>query len=157
MIRISPKKLEGNWANGFALDYHIIKSFYIGDDAYGHPQFETKRTEIGELLYRLKYSRDRSVTDMIVDIAVDFLKKKAWDIDLVIPVPPSRKRIFQPFLDLAEMIAGGLKKPFTMSCLKKVKDIPELKNIYNFDERMNLLSGAFQVDSSEVKHKRVVI
>lgn len=156
VIKISPKKIKGKWADGFALDYHTVSSEYIGDDEYGHPQYDTKRTELGELLYRLKYNRDQSVAEMIVTTTVDFVTSKAWPIDLVIPVPPSRKRKFQPVIALAEQVAGRLHKPFSNSAVTKIKDNPELKNIYDFNDRMEISVGAFQA-SPEVKGKNVLL
>lgn len=61
MINISPIKLPGNWFEGFALDLHTISSEFLGYDEYGHEVFDTKRSEMGELLYRLKYGSDKSV------------------------------------------------------------------------------------------------
>ena len=73
MMEISPRQIKGKWTCGYSLDYHTISSEYIGDDEYGHPQFETKRSDMGELLYRLKYKSDRSVLRIIVDTASEFL------------------------------------------------------------------------------------
>ena len=39
---------------GFALDFHTFSSTFIGYNAFGHPEFETRRPPIGELLYNLK-------------------------------------------------------------------------------------------------------
>jgi competence protein ComFC len=91
MAEIHPKGIRGNWKEGFSLDFHTLRSEYIGDDEYGHPQFETTRSEIGELLYRLKYKKDKSVLDEIVTTATEFIKLKNWALDLVVAVPPSRK------------------------------------------------------------------
>ena len=41
----------------FAL--HIRSSEFVGYNEYGHAQFESTRTELGELLYRLKYKGDQ--------------------------------------------------------------------------------------------------
>lgn len=57
MVNINPKKLAGRWRAGYALDHHTTSSVYLGDDELGHPAFDTKRSEIGELLYQLKYSQ----------------------------------------------------------------------------------------------------
>jgi hypothetical protein len=69
MVEINPKPITGNWTEGFALDFHTLSSEYIGDDEYGHPQFDTKRSDVGELLYRLKYGKDKSVLGDIIAIA----------------------------------------------------------------------------------------
>ena len=44
-------KIPGRWRDGFVLEYHTTGSVYVGDDEYGHPIFDTQRTELGELLY----------------------------------------------------------------------------------------------------------
>jgi len=157
MIKISPRKIKGNWDNGYALDFHTVSSGYIGDDEYGHPQFETKRTAIGELLYQLKYGQDKSVIESIVTTTGNFVREKSWPIDLVIPVPASRYRSFQPVFALAKRLANNLNVTFCGGCVAKVKNIPELKGVFDFDERAKLLSGAFQVDRTNVKGKRILL
>jgi hypothetical protein len=47
-MKLSPKP----WVDGYVLDYHTISSTPTGDPYY---RFDTKRTEIGELLFRMKY------------------------------------------------------------------------------------------------------
>ena len=54
MIKINARKISGSWQEGYALDQHILKSEYIGHNEYGYPQFDTTRSEIGELLYKLE-------------------------------------------------------------------------------------------------------
>lgn len=128
-----------------------------GDDEYGHPQYDTRRTELGELLYRLKYGNDKSVINMIVSTASDFIRSKGWQIDVVVPVPSARHRSFQPVIVLAETLAQNLGVPFSVGAIKKVKNVPELKNIYGYDERIKLLSDAFRVDVHEVRDKSVLL
>lgn len=67
MATINPKKLAGRWVDGYALDLHTRYSVPMGEDEYGHPRFDTKRTEMGELLYRLKYASDQTVIGEIVE------------------------------------------------------------------------------------------
>jgi predicted amidophosphoribosyltransferase len=127
MIKIAPRQIKGNWDDGYALDFHTVTSDYVGDDEYGHPQYATTRTDMGELLYRLKYKRDTSVIDPIVTTAGNFVRAKPWQIDLLIPVPASRPRTFQPVVALAKRLAEDLKVAFCGACVAKVRDIPELK------------------------------
>lgn len=54
-LNIKPIVIKGPWNSGWALDLHTLSSAFVGDDAFGHPQFENKRSEIGELLYQFKY------------------------------------------------------------------------------------------------------
>ena len=46
-LNIKPIAITGPWGSGWALDLHTVSSVFIGDDAFGHPQFENKRSEIG--------------------------------------------------------------------------------------------------------------
>ncbi len=55
MIKINPKKIKSDQFEGYTLDIHTISSDFLGYDGYGHAQFDTQRSEMGELLYRLKY------------------------------------------------------------------------------------------------------
>ncbi len=103
MVKIKPSKISGNWREGFALDLHTTSSEFMGHDEFGHPVFDTKRSEIGELLYRLKFKADKSVLEEILETVINFLNN-TWKIsntlDCVIPVPPSNvAREFQPVMD----------------------------------------------------------
>jgi hypothetical protein len=53
---MDPRKIAGPWTEGFTLDWHIESSVPTGGlTPGGHPEFNTKRTELGELVYQLKY------------------------------------------------------------------------------------------------------
>ncbi|WP_454743956.1 hypothetical protein [Cupriavidus necator] len=53
-MKTNLKQIFGNWDLGYALDKHTLRSTYIGDNEYGHPQFNTERSEPGEALFQLK-------------------------------------------------------------------------------------------------------
>lgn len=38
------------------LDKHIKTSLYLGNNEYGHPDFDTTRSELGEFIYDIKYN-----------------------------------------------------------------------------------------------------
>ena len=46
---INPTELLGNWDKGYVLDRHVLKSIPIGENVYGRMEFDTTRTELGEL------------------------------------------------------------------------------------------------------------
>lgn len=87
MLSTNPICLLGPWNGGFALDFHTINSQYLGDDAYGHPQFDTTRTPIGELLYRLKYGSDKTAIKALGQVAAEFVENHNWNLNLIVPVP----------------------------------------------------------------------
>jgi len=83
----------GPWSEGFVLErQHTLSSTLIGHDSNGNPQFDTKRSELGELVYRLKNRSDRKALTPIAEAAVEFIKGWAPKVDAIVPVPPSRKR-----------------------------------------------------------------
>jgi hypothetical protein len=45
LITIRPSLIPGRWREGYALDLHTENAIHIGDDEYGHPQFDTKRIQ----------------------------------------------------------------------------------------------------------------
>ena len=158
MVQINPKRISGSWTEGFALDFHTLSSEYIGDDEYGHPQFDTKRSEIGELLYRLKYRKDSSVLDDIITTASQFIKSPNWAMDLIVCVPPSRKgRKFQPVPPIAIGIGRVLGIDVCVDAIVKVKDTPELKNIFDFEERMRILKDGFQMRDPVVAGNSILL
>jgi len=102
-MKTNPIELEGSWDAGFALDVHTVSSEYNGDDEYGHPQFDTKYSDVGGLLYRLKYQSDKTVVKALAYTAEKFVRSRKGNVELVVPAPPSRTgRQFQPLFLLAE-------------------------------------------------------
>lgn len=156
-VKISPKKITGAWLDGYALDHHTISSDFIGHDGYGYPRYENKYTPLGELLYRLKSKKDESVIEEIITTASNFVYSKSWAIDLLIPVPPSGNRSFQPVVVLAEKLAKAIGVKFCDNCVTKIKNTPQLKNVFDVAERKKLLSGAFSANQSKIEKKNVLL
>ena len=150
-------RIPGRWREEFALDHHTLSSTFLGDDEFGHPMFETTRSEIGDLLYRLKYRTDESVVHDIIDAAVELLSAWRPGIEVVVPVPASRTRSVQPVLVLGSAMAKRLGIPFASECVSKSHEVPELKNVHDFDERTRLLAGAHTVDRTHVQGRRVLL
>ena len=157
MVTIAPKPLKGPWKEGFALDLHTLSSDLIGYNEWGREVFDTKRSDMGELLYRLKYQSDKSVIRVITETAVEFIREQSWQADLIVPVPPSSQRSFQPVLVLAESVANALGIPYYGDCVVKVRETSELKNVYNLAERIALLKDAFAVSKSAITGKKVLL
>ena len=158
-VEIHPRKIRGKWAEGYALDLHTTSSTFLGYDGYGHPQFETVRSELGELLYKLKYRADPSAVDSIAETAGEFLAER-WrvNVDLIVPVPPSntgRKR--QPVLEVATAISDRTGIELCLDGVVKVKQTPQLKNVFDFKERVVALADAFTVEKAKIRGKRVLL
>ena len=63
-----PYKLMGDWQHGISFDLHTLASTYLGENEYGHPHFDNQRSEMGELVYRLKNKQDTSAVTGIVKL-----------------------------------------------------------------------------------------
>lgn len=139
------------WIEGYAFSVHTIYSIYTGENEFGHPQFDTKRSPMGELVYQLKYKQDISVLPDIIKLLksdskfLEFINK-----DFVLMVPATNKnRKFQP----VEVIADAIGKEFNIKIIKnmieaenhteikqveKAKKIDILKSSYSFSERPDI-------------------
>lgn len=156
-VQIKPKPLRGDWKQGFALDVHTTSSTFVGHNEYGHPEFATTRSPLGELLYRLKYKRDESVIEEIADTVAGFIKASKISIDAILPMPPSNVRSVQPVLQIANAVAKKLGVPVLENCVSKTKKTPQLKDVYNYDERTKLLEGAFTVNRDQSAGKSLLL
>lgn len=158
MLPINPIRLSGPWKEGFALDYHTLTSQYLGDDAFGHPQFDTTRTQIGELLYALKYGADKSAVQQLGEVAAAFVENRNWNLNLIVPVPPSRnERRFQPVALLANELARLLGWRACHDCIVKMKQTEELKTIYDYQQRLSLLNDAYTVAEEKTQGMNVLL
>jgi competence protein ComFC len=157
MVEINPIRIPGRWSNGFTLDLHTTSSGLAGRDGYGHPQFASKRSELGELLYRLKFRGDKSVISEIAEVVGIFTKSYLPKMDLIVPVPPSTSRKEQPVILLAHAIGDRIGIPVFEDCVWKIRETSQLKNVFDFDERTRLLDGAFEIDRSATNGKTVLL
>lgn len=153
-LNINPMWVQGCWV----LDYHTISSVLHGTDVYGNPQFDTQRTEIGELLYMLKF-RPRETDDNLVTVVAgtiaDFIRKRPSHIDIIVPVPHSQDR---PRLrDLLECLSEQLEVPVSFDIVTRSRDVPAIKNIEDYEERVRLLQDAHRVNPTRIAGKRVLL
>ena len=130
-VKINPRKLRGPWTEGYALDLHTLGSTFLGHNAFGHPEFDTKRSPLGDLLYRLKNAGDQTVIPQIIDTVVTFVKTWSVQIDAVVPVPPSNtRRKHQPVIAVAAVLSTTLGVPMCEGCVTKVKSTAQLKDVF---------------------------
>lgn len=96
----------------------------------------------------------------IVNVTVNFLSNE-WKIsgvlDGILPVPPSKSRTFQPVIQVARGISSELQIPLCEDFLIKVKETPELKNVYDYQKRLELLKDAFAAKNLSFKGKNVLL
>ena len=159
VVKIDPIRLSGPWHDGYVLErQHTLGSVFLGYDSFGNPQFDTKRSELGELVFRLKNRGDKNTLDSIADTAVQFLSGWRPGAELIVPMPPSRKRTaFQPVAEIALAIGVRLAIPVDTDVIGKTKNSPELKDVFDYQERLKLLDGVFHVNDEIAGGKRILL
>lgn len=132
-------ELKGNWKKGFAYDVHTLDSVYMGVDEHGHNRWDTTRSDMGELVYQLKYRRDKSVVGKIVDL-IERKYKGLETLDAIIPIPSTKKsRTTQPVYEIARELGARIDVPVLEDVLEKRAGGPELKSVDDPHERKKLL------------------
>lgn len=153
--------IPGIWNEGVAMDFHTTKSEPDETDEEGNVlSWHTMRPPIGEELYRLKYWREKFRAETIALPTIDLIKEKnaSWNIDAIIPMPPSDlDRAFQPVYEIAHHISLKLGIPLDLDYLKKPKSTSELKSIMNPSKRRELLKDAFSLIGNKYEHKNVLL
>ena len=160
VININPKEIHGNWRTGYALDFHTVSSHRLPDEGY-----DTERTQIGEMVYQVKYRSDRSNILPLAEIAAKFVKDefvvnghRVFDyLNAVIPVPRSDPtEEFRPVSEIAQEIGRILNLPVYTNYLIKVTPTRDLKNVPD-SEKPAELRGTFAVESYELQPKVVLL
>ena len=148
MYEVHPILLRGPWTQGYALDRQVLRSIYTGDNEFGHPTFDTTRTEIGEAMYQLKYRSNRDILPEIVETASAFVRSYYTNdvtIDDIVSVLPSdESRSSQPVYCICEGMAESLGLIYSYEYVVKVTQTPQMKNT-PIEEREQILSDAFEV------------
>lgn len=155
-MQLNPTPVRGSWDDGRTLDLHIRSSEFVGYNEYGHAQFESTRTELGELLYRLKYKGDQSAVAPIAQAAFDFICGWNPGTDVIVPAPPSKSRAVQPLFQVADEVGRLLSLPVDKTSVRKTKATPELKNV-DYAKRLELLGGAHSIAGNALSGRRVLL
>lgn len=148
--------LEGIWRSGMAFDLHTVSSTHLGIDEYGHDRFENTRSEMGELVYLLKYRSDKSTLPKIVALLDEI--KGIEKFDHLVPIPPTnKKRSFQP----VELIAQALGERRSVNVLTNLltnDGDEELKGISDPVERNEHLQKAIRMtEQADVSGKKILL
>lgn len=155
-MTLHPQGIKGPWKAGIVLDWHTIDSQCVGENEFGHPIFETTRSELGELLFQFKYRGDRNALQSLVVVAASHLEKVKDRFDLLVPIPASTSN-----RKFTASIASGIGKllsiPVSETGLRKTKATPELKSVQDPEERRNILSGALSADAAQLSGKTILL
>jgi predicted amidophosphoribosyltransferase len=148
-MEVQLKKLEGSWDLGYALHKHTLSSVYLGDDEYGHPRFDTTRSEPGESLYQLKYRGDWDQVKPLAAQVKTSLLPLFGKIGLIIPMPASTVRARQPVNEIATELGRLTDTPVFDNIIVKApapQGSPQLKNLHGREEKDAALQGRFSIN-----------
>jgi competence protein ComFC len=156
VIKLHPERVFGSWENGITLDVQTLESHHVSDDEFGQPKFETRRSELGQLLYQFKYQSNQSVLQDILTLTINYFIESKLSFDLVVPVPSSNNSRIVTW-QIASGLATGLSSTSSTTAIVKIKATDELKSVTDHDKRIELLSGAFTADSGQIGGKKILI
>jgi competence protein ComFC len=150
-------EITGAWDKGFAFDVHTLSSTYLGPDETGRDRFDNVHSEMGELVYKLKYGQDLSVLARIVAL-LDKIKGLE-NFDVIMPIPPTEKdRAFQPVAEIARALGRHRGVEVRTDVLAKRPGGSQLKNVEDTLERIKLLQASIYIDrAGNVTGKRVLL
>jgi predicted amidophosphoribosyltransferase len=159
-INLNPQEIHGNWQAGYALDFHTVSSRLLPDGTY-----DTERTEIGELVYQVKYRHDRGKIQPIAEIAAKFVREDftvTGDLvhrylNAIIPIPFSdTNRPFQPVPEIAAEIGNLLNRPVFTNYLIRERPTRLIRDLRH-EERQAEIQGAFIVQSQDLRGRWVLL
>lgn len=145
-MEVNIQRINGNWDLGYSLDKHVLQSVYLGENQWGHAEFDTTRSEVGEALFLLKYRSDFTQISAIADQMTKSLSQYFSTACLVIPMPASKQRARQPVREIAIKVAENMKIPCLENLLIKNVSTPQMKDIDSRDEKVDTLVKAFAIN-----------
>ena len=145
-MKVNVQQIFDKWDIGYSLDKHSISSVFIGNNEYGHPTFNTTRTEVGEALYQLKYNADHNKITMLAKQIVDSLGNYFQSATFIMPMPPSKPRTLQPVKEIAKQVSILMDITYNDNVLEKTSCTDQMKNISSKEERVKTLCSAFKVN-----------
>jgi len=149
-------KLEGTWERGLAFDVHTLSSTYLGCDENGRKRWNSKRSEMGELVYQLKYKNEKANISKICDLISKKIKGLET-FDIIVPIPPTKYRTIQPVEELAKEL-GERERIRFINALEKISPGEEIKNISDPDERKKALKNTMKLtDNYNFSEKKILL
>ena len=144
-MNVNVMRIFGNWDLGYVLDWHVKSSIFLGYDESGREDFDTKRTEVGEAIFKLKYRYDLTQIESLAETMVTNLGMAFQTASLIVPMPPSEVRRTQPVAELSKKVAEKMKIAFFGNILLKKKTTSQMKDFSTREEKINALSCGFYI------------
>lgn len=144
-MKVSLRQIDGPWDIGWVLDKHSVQSVYTGENEYGHAQFDTIRTEVGEATFQLKYRSDWSQAKPLAQAFAEHVFPVLSEVGFIVPMPASTPRPCQPVTEVAKELGQLVKVPVFENLLVKGANGKPLKDIRNKAEKVEAIGNSFSV------------
>jgi predicted amidophosphoribosyltransferase len=145
-VKFSLRRIEGPWAQGWVLDKHVVSSTYQGDNAQGHPQFDTTRTEVCQTTYLLKYKQDWDQAKPLAQALADNIYPKLKNVGFIVSMPASTARVRQPVSEVAVALGEIVKVPVFTDLLRKATTGMALKDLNSKVEKTATIGDSFSIN-----------
>lgn len=140
-------KISGSWDEGFAFDLHTTSSTFVGTDQFGNDRYESERSEVGQLLYQLKYNNAPEKAGEIAALLDEL--NGIENFGALVPIPPTKKdRPYQPVFLIAEALGKRRNVPVLFDLLHNA-GTEQLKSVTDPVERDRLLQAAITIADPE--------
>lgn len=139
-MQVNLNMLQGRFERGYALDKHSHYSLPAGYNAAGHMQWHTRRTEVGEALYQLKYRHQQHYVLPLALAVRSHILPLLPGFGLIVPMASSHVRRVQPVAAIAHALGHLVGKP-VFALLSKAKGAALLKNLRTRAEKDAVLTN----------------
>lgn len=143
---MSSIEIFGSWQKGYSYDLHTISSNCLGPNQFGYNMFDNTRTEMGDLVYRLKY-KGECVSHLIIDLIMKEFNG-IESLDYIIPVPSSKYRTSQPVDEISKELGRRVNVKTLVGFLAKSNN-EELKSITDPIDRHNILRESIFINGDK--------
>lgn len=111
-------------------------------------------------LHTMKYRRNLGMGDALARQMADFVRSLRWQVDMLVPVPLSKKRLKQRGYNqvalVARPLAYELGLPYVPAALMKIRETRSQVGLTASQRRENV-SKAYQARAEIVKRKSVLL
>jgi ComF family protein len=115
---------------------------------------------IRECVHALKYQKNQSLGYVFSQMLRDLLIKEGWELDMIIPVPLSPKRIvergYNQAAQIARPLAAKLGVKYNPYGLRRIRNTRSQVGL-SAQERRDNVAGAFEAVSDLVRRNRILV
>lgn len=111
-------------------------------------------------LHTMKYRRNLGMGDVLARQMADFVRSLQWKVDMLIPMPLSKKRLrergYNQVALVARPLAYELGVPYLPQGLQKIRETRSQVGL-NASQRRENVSKAYQAKAEIVKRKSILL